>query len=216
MLENKLFQVQKSALVDDALTDLYQCLPRTLTKFCLTFEALLVSYDKGCSERLLQNSALLDFFLNGKADLQSHGVRFRPNPTRIDEPDSLAVVLGGFEAVHIIEAESHEFSTLQFAGYPLSSFLVPSLASSTLMQCSFCTDPLCDIRCTGKACSTSIGLVGGDWNTAHTTKDGDHITGPSRQEHGLRARHLFSDLNTISASRLVVHREGQDNRSVKR
>jgi hypothetical protein len=93
MSQNQLFQIEKCTLMGYTLSHLYKTFPRSLSKFGLAFDALLVSDNKHDSESLLKNGTHLDLFLDCKPDLQSHRVRFRPDPSCIDQSHTLAVIL---------------------------------------------------------------------------------------------------------------------------
>jgi hypothetical protein len=57
VLQNQLFQIQKGSLVSHALTDLNEGFPRTLSEGGLAFDALLIAYDEGYDEGLLEDCA---------------------------------------------------------------------------------------------------------------------------------------------------------------
>mmetsp|Transcript_24270 Transcript_24270/g.50452 ORF Transcript_24270/g.50452 Transcript_24270/m.50452 type:complete len:243 (-) Transcript_24270:478-1206(-) len=46
VFQNQLFQIQKGSFVGDALSDLHHRLPRALSKFCRTFQTLLIANGK--------------------------------------------------------------------------------------------------------------------------------------------------------------------------
>mmetsp|Transcript_10345 Transcript_10345/g.16238 ORF Transcript_10345/g.16238 Transcript_10345/m.16238 type:complete len:97 (-) Transcript_10345:398-688(-) len=93
MSQNQLFQKQKCTFMGHALAHLYQRPPRSLSKFGLALDALLISDNKYNRERLLKNCTLLDLFLDCKPDFQSHRVGFRPDPSCIDQSHTLTIVL---------------------------------------------------------------------------------------------------------------------------
>jgi hypothetical protein len=83
VLENELFQVQKCTFMGHALTNLNEGPPGSLSKLGLALKALLIPDDENYSEGLLKDGTLLDLFLNGHTDLESHRVGFRPDPAGV-------------------------------------------------------------------------------------------------------------------------------------
>lgn len=96
VLENKLFQVQECSFVRYTLSNLNQRPPRALSKFSLTFDALLIPDDEHDGEGLLQNRSLLYFLLDCQPNLESHTVRLRPNPSSINQSYFLSAAFGCF------------------------------------------------------------------------------------------------------------------------
>ena len=97
-------------------------------------------------------------------------MRFRPNPTRVRQVD-LVVLSPTFalETAHVLQTQRHEFATFQLAGNPLAGFLVPSLATATLVERRFRANALGNVGRAGEAGRARVGRVGRNGHTAHAT-----------------------------------------------
>jgi hypothetical protein len=87
VFEKELFEVEKGALVGHPLTHLHHRVPRAGGEVLLAVFALLIADGEFHQGGLLQHGAVHDFFLNGQFDVQTHGMRFGPDPNRIDQFD---------------------------------------------------------------------------------------------------------------------------------
>ena len=189
VLEDELLQIEEGTLVIDSLADLNQTLPTALPELGLTLNALLIPHNEDHDEALLQDGARLDLLLHRKANLETHGVRFRPNPSSVDKTDLLACSILGpsAQSADLGKAQCHELTALEIAAQPFASILVPALTATALMQSCLRTDSASDVGFAGETRSARVGWVGSDGNAAHAAKHVHHR--PRRWRHRKRVLH---------------------------
>ena len=139
LLEDGLFEVEEGSLVRNSLPHLDRGRPGEVLELLAAVRALLIAHDKFAIEGLLQYSSRSHFLLDGQSNLQSHTMRFRPDPGRVGHPYPL-------ETSDTFKTNGHQFSTFWFAGDIGRRAAAVALAPTTLKQLAVRADALGDVR----------------------------------------------------------------------
>mmetsp|Transcript_33080 Transcript_33080/g.57971 ORF Transcript_33080/g.57971 Transcript_33080/m.57971 type:complete len:200 (-) Transcript_33080:15-614(-) len=174
ILQYQLLQIQKCPFMPHTLSNLHQNLPRTLTKRRLTFRTLLIPHYKINNKRLLQYSPpTLHLSLNRKPNLKPHRMRLRPHPRSIHQPNlPPIIILPLLQPTDIRQTQRHELSTFELASDPFAGILMPSTASTALVEGCFGGDAAGDVGLGGEAGGAGVRGVGCDGGGADATEDG--------------------------------------------
>jgi hypothetical protein len=109
-------------------------------------------------EALLKESAVEDFLLDSKFDLDTTGVGLGPYETRIHEFHSL-------QAFHLLETESQQLSRFEGGVGPGGSQV--AVALTAVLQLEGLRDALGNVNLRFQAVNASVGLVGDHQNTTN-------------------------------------------------
>ena len=122
VLQNQLLQKQKCALVCHSLAHLNLTVPSVRCPGLLTIVALLVLYDELYVEGLLEQSAALNFLLDGKFNFDSATMRLCPNKFSVDKFNFL-------KSFHLLEAKSEQVRRLKLILAPWWAVIAIALAA---------------------------------------------------------------------------------------